>query len=60
MTRFNKSKIRGGCPRDVMAKELDCGNVVSEFELHSRYYVTLGQVPLGKVLTSLSSQLWVK
>ena len=25
-------------PRDVMAKMMDCGHEVSEFELHSRYY----------------------
>ena len=28
-----------GCPRDVMVKTMDCGIVVSEFELQSRYYV---------------------
>ena len=27
------------CPRGVMVKAMDCGIVVSEFELHSRYYV---------------------
>ncbi len=28
-----------GCPRGVMVKAMDCGIVVSEFELQSRYYV---------------------
>ena len=28
-----------GCPRGIMIKALDCGTVVSEFELQSRYYV---------------------
>ena len=29
----------GGCPRGVMIKAIDCGIVVSEFILQSRYYV---------------------
>ena len=28
-----------GCPRGVMVKAMDCGIVVSEFVLQSRYYV---------------------
>ena len=28
-----------GCPRGVMVKAVDCGIVVSEFEIQSRYYV---------------------
>ena len=28
-----------GCPRGVMVKAMDCGIVVREFELQSRYYV---------------------
>ena len=28
-----------GCPRDVMVNALDCGLVVSEFELQSRFDV---------------------
>ena len=27
-----------GCPRGVMVKTMDCGIVVSEFVLQSRYY----------------------
>ena len=29
----------GGCPRGVMVKAMDCGIVVREFVLQSRYYV---------------------
>ena len=29
----------GRCPRGVMVKVMDCGIVVSEFVLQSRYYV---------------------
>ena len=31
-------KYTGGCPRGVMVKAMDCGIVVSEFVLQSRYY----------------------
>ena len=31
-----------GCPRGVMVKAMDCGIVVSEFVLQSRYYALLG------------------
>ena len=31
-----------GYPHGVMAKTLDCGIVVNEFELQSRYYVYFG------------------
>ena len=33
------SRNYGGCPRGVMVKAMDCGIVVSEFVLQSRYYV---------------------
>ena len=36
------------CPRGVMVKALDCGIVVSEFELQSRYEVLLRKNTLGK------------
>ena len=39
----------GGGPRDVMVKVIDCGIVVSEFVLQSRYYVHFRAIPLGKV-----------
>ena len=28
-----------GCPRGVMVKAMDCGIIVSKFELQLRYYV---------------------
>ena len=34
---YNETWIR--CPGGVMAKAMDCGIVVSEFELQSRYYI---------------------
>ena len=47
---FSLLKRSRGCPRGVMAKALDCGIVVREFVLQSRYYVhCFGQLPLGKV-----------
>ena len=50
----------GGCPLGVMVKAMECGIVVSEFVLQSRYYVYFRANTLGKGMTSLSSQLWVK
>ena len=52
--------IYGGCPRGVMVKAMDCGIVVSEFVLQSRYYVHFQANTLGKGMNPLSSQLWVK
>ena len=55
---------RGGeCPRDVMVKAMDCGIVVSGFELQSRYYAHFRANNSGKSMNppfSSSSQLWVK
>ena len=55
--------VSRGCPRGVMVKAMDCGIVVREFELRSRYYVhfrTLGKgmnpliLPaMGKIVTLL-------
>ena len=39
---------RGGCPRGVMVKTMDCGIVVCEFVLQSRYYVHFRANTLGK------------
>ena len=36
------------CPRGVMVKAMDCGIVVSEFVLQSRYYVHYRANTLGK------------
>ena len=48
-------KIVWGCPRGVMVKAMDCGIVVSEFILQSRYYVHFRANTQGKVWTPLSS-----
>ena len=41
------------CPRGVMVKAMDCGIVVREFVLQSRYYVHLRTNTLGKDMNSL-------
>ena len=43
----------GGCPRGVMVKAMDCGIVVSEFVLQSRYYVQFRANTLGKGMNLL-------
>ena len=51
--------IRRVSPRSLVANVLDCGIVVSEFELHWCYYVHFQAKALGKVQNYLSlSQLW--
>ena len=54
------SKRRGGClcqfnanPRGVMVKAMDCGIVVREFVLQSRYYVHFRANTLGKGMNPL-------
>ena len=42
-----------GCPRGVMAKAMDCGIVVREFVLQSRYYVHSRVNTLGKGMKPL-------
>ena len=42
-----------GCPRGVMVKAIDCGIVVSEFVLQSRYYVYFRANTLGKGMNPL-------
>ena len=39
---------RGGCPHGVMVKAVDCGIVVREFVLQSRYYIHFRANTLGK------------
>ena len=51
---------RMGCPRSVMVKAMDCGIVVLEFVLQSRYYVHFRANTFEKGMNPLSSQLWVK
>ena len=41
-------ELTWGCPRGVMVKAMDCGIVVSEFVLQSRYYVHFRANTLGK------------
>ena len=43
-----ESKMNWGCPRGVMVKAMDCGIIVSEFVLQSRYYVHFRANTLGK------------
>ncbi len=42
-------------PRGVMVKSMDCGIVVSEFVLQSRYYVHFRANTLGKGMNPLIS-----
>ena len=42
-----------GCPRGVMVKAMDCGIVVREFELQSRYYAHFRANTLGKGMNPL-------
>ena len=48
-----RSKYQVGCPRCVMVKAIDCGIVISEFELHSNYYVQFRANTLGKGMNPL-------
>ena len=45
--------ITVGGPRGVMVKAMDCGIVVSEFVLQSRYYVHFRTNTLGKGMNTL-------
>ena len=42
-----------GCPRGVMVKAMNCGIVVREFVLQSRYYVHFRPNTLGKGMNPL-------
>ena len=42
-----------GCPRAVMVKAMNCGIVVREFVLQSRYYVHFRANTLGKGMNPL-------
>ena len=42
-----------GCPRGVMVKAMNCGIVVREFVLQSRYYVHFRANTLGKGMKPL-------
>ena len=45
--------MTGGTPRGVMVKAMDCGIVVSEFELNFLNYVHFQANTLGKVMNLL-------
>ena len=45
--------MAGGCPHGVMVKALDCGIVVSEFELQSQYGMHFRTNTLGKGMNPL-------
>ena len=47
------SEDLGGCPRGVMVKAMNCGIVVREFVLQSRYYVHFRANTLGKGMNPL-------
>ena len=49
-------KLKRGCPRGVMVKAMDCGIVVREFVLQSRYYVHFRANTLGKGMNPLILQ----
>ena len=42
-----------GCPRGVMVKAMNCGIVIREFVLQSRYYVHFRANTLGKGMNPL-------
>ena len=48
-----KDKLMRGCPHGLMVKAMDCGIVVSEFVLQSRYYVHFRANTLGKGMNTL-------
>ena len=49
----NETRQDKGCPRGVMVKAMDCGIIISEFELQSRYYVHFRANTLGKGMNPL-------
>ena len=51
-----QSRCRG-CPRGVLVKAMDCGIVVREFVLQSRYYVHFRANTLGKGMNPLKLRL---
>ena len=50
---INIRGVSSWCPRGVMVKALDCGIVVREFVLQSRYYVHIRANTLGKDMNPL-------
>ena len=52
ITKTN-NQDKKGCPRGVMVKAMNCGIVVREFVLQSRYYVHFRANTLGKGMNPL-------
>ena len=50
---INVHLLTMGCPRGVMVKAMNCGIVVREFVLQSRYYVHFRANTLGKGMNPL-------
>ena len=50
---FNYLPSDEGCPRGVMVKAMNCGIIVREFVLQSRYYVHFRANTLGKGMNPL-------
>ena len=53
MTVYRSPWKKMGCPRGVMVKAMNCGIVVREFVLQSRYYVHFRANTLGKDMNPL-------
>ncbi len=51
--KYDPEPADRGCPRGVMFKAIDCGIVVREFVLQSRYYVHFRANTLGKGMNPL-------
>ena len=51
--RMKRQKKSRGCPRGLMVKAMDCGIVVREFVLQSRYNVHFRANTLGKSMNPL-------
>ena len=51
--RQQHKQVQRGCPRGVVVKAMNCGIVVSGFELQSRYYVHFRTNALGKGMNPL-------
>ena len=52
-SHINNRYTKKGCRRGVMVKATDCGIVVSEFVLQSRYYVHFHANTVGKGMSPL-------
>ena len=52
-SKENQTPTYRGCPRGEMVKAMDCGIVVNEFILQSRYYVHFWTNTLGKDMNPL-------